>query len=425
MLIRVDKCVTFAIKKTLTKSIQYLPKLLINNCPVPTVKIGESFKYLGRFFDFNMSNQEHKSELISLVNELMPDIDLAPLHPKNTLVLYSRYVLSKISWHFTVASLSKTWIIENVDPVINKYIRKWLEIPISGTLCNVFLTRNKFGLNVMPASVKFTQCQTVQRNALKNSPNEAIKDLWKLTNNHINVQYDMYNSTKEVLKDFRSRQENKLQSQLVCQGLFFSHATNFSLSQFNSLWSSAQSKLPKNIFNFTIRYINNCLPTRKNLTKWGIISSPDCSFCLCPETLMHVVAGCQSYLERFTWRHDSVLNFLAQTLQSIHACKLYVDLSGFKSPSIITGDIYRPDLLIIAPDESLYVVELTVGFETNLRNNFQRKHAKYKDLIENLNKLFKTVKFINVSVSSLGVLDKECSTSFRMLYTLGLDKKDQ
>ena len=273
---------------------------MINNCPVPTVKIGESFKYLGRFFDFNMSNQEHKSELISLVNEVMSDIDLAPLHPKNKLVLYRRYVLSKIKWHFTVASLSKTWIIENIDPVINIYIRKWLEIPISGTLSNVFLTRNKFGLNVIPASIKFTQCQTVQRNALKNSPNEAIKDLWKLTNNHTNVQYDMYNSTKEVLKDFRSRQENKLQSQLVCQGSFFSHATNFSLSQFNSLWSSAQSKLPKNIFNFTIRYTNNCLPTRKNLAKWGIISSPDCSFCLCPETLMHVVAGCQSYLERFT-----------------------------------------------------------------------------------------------------------------------------
>ena len=139
------------------------------------------------------------------------------------------------------------------------------------------MTRNKFGLNVIPASIKFTQCQTVQRNALKNSPNEAIKDLWKLTNNHTNVQYDMYNSTKEVLKDFRSRQENKLQSQLVCQGSFFSHATNFSLSQFNSLWSSAQSKLPKNIFNFTVRYINNCLPTQKNLAKWGIISSPDCS----------------------------------------------------------------------------------------------------------------------------------------------------
>ena len=171
--------------------------------------------------------------------------------------------------------------------------------------------------------------------------------------------------------------------------------------------------------------MNNCLPTRKNLTKWGLTSNPDCSFCLRPETLMHVVAGCQSYLERFTWRHDSVLNFLAQTLQSIHTCKLYADLSGFKSPSIITGDIYRPDLLVITPDESLYVVELTVGFETNLRNNVDRKHAKYKDLLEDLKKHFTSVKFINISVSSLGVLDKECSTFLKMLDTLGLGKKDQ
>ena len=171
--------------------------------------------------------------------------------------------------------------------------------------------------------------------------------------------------------------------------------------------------------------MNNCLPTRKNLTKWGLTSNPDCSFCLRPETLMHVVAGCQSYLERFTWRHDSVLNFLAQTLQSIHTCKLYADLSGFKSPSIITGDIYRPDLLVITPDESLYVVELTVGFETNLRNNVDRKHAKYKDLLEDLKKHFTSVKFINISVSSLRVLDKECSTFLKMLDTLGLGKKDQ
>ena len=43
-------------------------------------------------------------------------------------------------------------------------IIKWLDIPISGTLSNVFLVHNKFGLNICPPSVKFTQCQTVLRN---------------------------------------------------------------------------------------------------------------------------------------------------------------------------------------------------------------------------------------------------------------------
>ena len=68
MIIRVDKCSTFGITKVLTRSAQYLPKLLIGNRLIPSIKIGESFKYLGRFFDFDMSDKEHKSELISLVN---------------------------------------------------------------------------------------------------------------------------------------------------------------------------------------------------------------------------------------------------------------------------------------------------------------------------------------------------------------------
>ena len=141
MIIRVDKCSTFGIRKAITKSVQYLPKLLINNQLIPTINIGESFQYLGRFFDFNMSNDKHKSELTTLVDDLMSDIDSKPLHPKNKLLLYNHYVLSKLSWHFTVATFSKTWVIENVDSLVNQYIRKWLEIPISGTLSTVFMTK--------------------------------------------------------------------------------------------------------------------------------------------------------------------------------------------------------------------------------------------------------------------------------------------
>ena len=173
MTIRVEKCSTFGIKKAVSKSVQYLPKLLISNNQIPTVKIRESFEYLGRYFDFDMSNQDHKSKLISLADDLMSDIDLKPLHPKNKLLLYRCYVLSKLSWHCTVAAILKTWIIENIDSLVNNYIRKWLEVPISGTLSNAYLTNNKFGSNILPASVKFIQCQS--------SPNDPIKELWKST----------------------------------------------------------------------------------------------------------------------------------------------------------------------------------------------------------------------------------------------------
>ena len=85
MIIRVDKCSTFGIKKALTKSIQYLPKLIINNNLVPTIERGKSFCYLGRYFDFEMSNDEHKSELISNLTKLMKDIVLVLLNCTSTL----------------------------------------------------------------------------------------------------------------------------------------------------------------------------------------------------------------------------------------------------------------------------------------------------------------------------------------------------
>jgi hypothetical protein len=93
-----------------------------------------------------MFDNKYKSELLSNLTKLMTDIDLKPLHPKNKIALYSRYVLSKLSWHLRIADLSRTWISENLDPIVNQHIRKWLEIPISATLSNVYLTRNKFGL---------------------------------------------------------------------------------------------------------------------------------------------------------------------------------------------------------------------------------------------------------------------------------------
>ncbi len=89
MIIRVDKCSTFGIKKQLTRSIQYLPKLFVNNCLIPRVEIGESFRYLGRYFNFKMSDDDHKSEVLDTLTDLLNEIDDLPLHPKNKIRLYS------------------------------------------------------------------------------------------------------------------------------------------------------------------------------------------------------------------------------------------------------------------------------------------------------------------------------------------------
>ena len=298
--------------------------------------------------------------------------------PKNRLLFYQHYVLSKPSSHLTVTDLSKTWVIENLDNIVVRFVRQWLDLRISATLSGISLPRKKFGLNLLLPSIKFQQYQTVLRIVLKSSPSDASKSLWRSASFGRNIQYDTYRNTKQVLKVLRQNHTGKLRSNLTSQGFIVTLILNHSLKASNSLWSTAQSKLPRNIFNFTVRYLSNTLATRKNLTLWNLSKTSDCSFCLRPESLLHVVAGCKTYLNegRFTWRHDSLLSVLASSLQCLNHCTCYVDLPQYLSPSLITGDDRRPDMLILTSN-TLYVVELSVGFETNLNNNASRKFEKY------------------------------------------------
>ena len=176
------------------------------------------------------------------------------------------------------------------------------------------------------------------------------------TSNYKNIQYDTYKNTKDVLSTIRKHHEDKLKHHLISQGSFFSNVIPYSTISLNSIWSAVQRKLPKNIFNFTIRYVSNTLPTRKNLHKWGI-STSECAFCLSPESLLHVVAGCNTYLNegRFTWQHDSVLNLIASVLKPLNWSKLYPDLSGYTNPSVVTGDTLRPDLVLTIESKCIYI----------------------------------------------------------------------
>ena len=148
------------------------------------------------------------------------------------------------------------------------------------------------------------------------------------------------------------------------------------------------------------------------------------SLCLQQESLLHVTAGCQSYLEqgRFTWHHISVLNFIATSFQSVKGIINYCDIPLFQSPSIITGDSFRPVLLISISKEWLYIIEPTVGFEHNLRNNSNLKRIKYKDLIEKKKEQYNNVKFVNLSISILGVFDEASKDFLDMLLESGFDK---
>ena len=69
------------------------------------------------------------------------------------------------------------------------------------------------------------------------------------------------------------------------------------------------------------------------------------------------------------------------------------------------------------------VLELTVGFETNIERNTERKRAGYDELISRLKTQYQQVKFVNLSMGAIGVIGKGCNLQ-KEFKEMGLDDKE-
>ena len=126
-----------------------------------------------------------------------------------------------------------------------------------------------------------------------------------------------------------------------------------------------------------------------------------------------------------TWRHNSALLSLAKTFSSFSDCLIYADLLSFLSPSVITGDSLRPDLVFNSKNSILYILELTVGFVSDIQINSDCKASKYSSLVLDLKHTYSDVNFVNLSMSAIGSMGKSTESLLLMLDDLNLDKNTQ
>ena len=270
------------------------------------------------------------------------------------------------------------------------------------------------------------QSQTSIRKCLQNSKNHDIRKIHQLTSYESNIQFDQFSSARQVVKSIRDNKVDKICTQLTSQGSVITKVWENVLVCTKSNWFPVRDKMPSNIYNFVIRYRNNSLPTLKNMLLWGTSNSMSCLACGNSQTLLHVMSGCEKHLHegRYTWRHNSVLKVLASFLLPRGIGELYVDLEGFRSPSEVTGDSKRPDMLIVRPDGTLYLVELTVCYETNMPKNTQIKSNRYETTIEHLKSSFTCVKFVNLLVSALGIFYKDSKTLTTMFEDFKISRQE-
>ena len=94
--------------------------------------------------------------------------------------------------------------------------------------------------------------------------------LWVATSNGTNIQYDQYKNAKQALTAIQKDHEDSINHELTSQGFIISSILKLSNFKGHGLWSTVQQNMPKKIFSFMIKYLNNTMTTRKNLYKWSL-----------------------------------------------------------------------------------------------------------------------------------------------------------
>ena len=200
-----------------------------------------------------------------------------------------------------------------------------------------------------------------------------------------------FNSNREVLKRIPSSDVSCIMQNLTTQSLVVKSMWEFVDGRFINQWSRVINHLPRNILSFTIRLINNTLANGTNVIKWDRTNSSTCTFCDQQQTLRHVIGGCETaFLEsRYNCCHDSILLNIYKTIKS-QGLQAFVDIEGYPNPSIITGDEQQPDCFTIVKSDTLLLLKLTDGFETNIKN-FDRKAKRYQQLLAELSNKYKVI----------------------------------
>ena len=191
MTIRVDKCKTFGIKKTVTRSVQFKPKLFLVREQVPTVDMDKSFKYLGRWYNFEMDNAEHKANIIQLTNDILMKIDSLPLQREES--VWDRFMKLK----------KENCVIKALEHEVSKYRIKDWQLVSSSLPKNIFAFCRRGLILALPTNVNMclwkmansNLCQLCHQTQTQlhtvSMCNVALKD-GRFTWRHNSVLYTLY-----------------------------------------------------------------------------------------------------------------------------------------------------------------------------------------------------------------------------------------
>ena len=92
------------------------------------------FIYLGRIFNWNMNSTAAKSNIERKLHDLLNITDRFQLRAQGKLKIVTMYIHSQMMFELKTNDYSLTWIEQTLDAECFKFIRNWLELPVSACL---------------------------------------------------------------------------------------------------------------------------------------------------------------------------------------------------------------------------------------------------------------------------------------------------
>ena len=288
----------------------------------------------------------------------------------------------------------------------------------------------------------YTKCKLSVRRILRMSKNTEIRNLYNITSEK-NVRSDCHiNSVIRSNSELNTRQVCAKTDQLISkqqvktawddfmslkeQNVIIKHLLAVCYAKTITVWQKLMQRLPNNIFCFVRKALIFCLPNKSNLHRWKLIENNECTMCKQKETMLHVFSNCTKYLDRYTWRHDSILKLLANKIsRSIieTSTELYVDCD--KLEYRCTSDLFqssRPDMVVIF-ENKVVAIELTVCFDTNTKKSREYKQTRYKNLKDHILVACEEFEVIYLEFTTLGFISKDSFDPFnKLLKKLGVNE---
>ena len=343
---------------------------------------------------------------------------------------------------FSIYDLSETWVATNVDNIFGKYVRKWFQLPISANILHLSFPTRRLGVNFQFAKTIYQKCKLSLRRILQQSNNPEITNLYLITSPS-NVRSDtIINSVVNLNPELNPKQVSSNTDQLSAknisdktwndfmglkeQNVIIKHILLKCQAKMITMWQKLMGQLPNNIFCFVRKALIFCLPNKTNLFKWKISDIDECGLCKQRETMLHVFSNCSNALNRYKWRHDSILMLIANKVSRSTTeadVELYVDCQDARFRC--TSDLFeslRPDAVVII-DGKMSVIELTVCFETNTDKSREYKQRRYRNLKDDLIIQCDHFEIIYLEVTTLGFVSKVSYVPFNsLLKKLGINE---